>query len=1207
MRALLIQHGCEAALEVLPADMEAQTKAELNKKLTVLITQTLYGYLALWTGSFDLGGCDGHTKFKENQRKPSSSDSTYDDSEVMMMMSAEALLDWIIDSGCSYHMTPRLDIFFDFLECDEGSVLFADNKECKIRGFSKVRVQLRDGSSFVLNNVSEARLQVLEKHVLFGKKSLGKLDFYENYVLGKSHRVSFSVGRYTTQGVIDYVYLDLWGPSQVESLGGKRYFLSIIDDYSRRVWDYILRFKHEEFEQLCINSGIARHLIVARTPQQNGLAERMNRTLIDKLESRVVKCILLGYPESVKGYRLYRLDGKSPKIVTSRNVVFNESVMYKDTLKDSGAGDQETDQTPHLTNYQLIRDREPRTRMKPLRFQDMSNMASYVFAAEEEEDTHESLTYQEAVLCEDNSKWKDAMEEEMDSLRKNKKAYGLQMLEQLDVKTAFLHGNLEEVIYMRQQPGYEKGIRYADCFKAEIGSSLLKKKFDIKELGEVKKILGMEIIRDQGRKILRVSQSGYVSKILNNFRIDNEKSVQTLLGGHFKLSLKDCPVRDYDIERMSKVPYANAVGSLMYLMVYMSPDIAYAVNVVSRYLANPGKNHWEAVKWILKYLRGTANVGLVYGTARGNHVEVTGFVDLDYVKDPDKESEYMALTEAVKEAIWLRGLLEELGVKLNTVAVNCDKQGVLEAKTVEVLNLGTEHNAADALTKVVPGLKLQHCLELLSSIHNLLCYARAMIELHAEKNMKESMVIVVPNIEDDGDSIEHCPNVNKEFLKKNVDAPSDEFKEMRDDDEYDPYDDMYNTHGLSEEQEAFCDKMDMKFRCRRKYPRVGQALLQQLVRMDTGAEGTTKGGKQNRNKSKSWKIGEIKYRKNITCWNCIQKGYFQSLCSNLVASRGKEVNMAAGDFDDVVCCVENTVEDRIIDSGASFHATYYKEELERFKLHSGKIRLADDKTLDIAGVSDAVLKTSFGTSWTLKDVRYIPGLKRRQGNYRGWSKFIQKATALHLLHQSEDPATMILLSKITPGVANGIVMLKIVPETPLQFGVARRLSQTFKVESMGLRAETLKILRADSVFGYDSFVKVKDVCGEAMICTFIGSGSDEMRYNFQDTKSHQVIRSRDITFADSIYGAKSATDSSSLTNPIQKSQVVLVDIPENLTENDSIVAEHGLSSKITQSPGGSLDTSEGSRNSGSFEDSRRSYEEDSKDRAFYKDGGFETL
>nr|GFB57146.1 retrotransposon protein, putative, Ty1-copia subclass [Tanacetum cinerariifolium] len=108
------------------------------------------------------------------------------------------------------------------------------------------------------------------------------------------------------------------------------------------------------------------------------------------------------YPEGVKGYRLYKLDNESPKIVTSRNVVFNESVMYKDTLKDSGAGaDKSVEELQVEVELQ-------------------SNMAAYAFAAAEEENTPEPLTYQEAVACEDSSKWKDAMKEEMDSLRKNK-------------------------------------------------------------------------------------------------------------------------------------------------------------------------------------------------------------------------------------------------------------------------------------------------------------------------------------------------------------------------------------------------------------------------------------------------------------------------------------------------------------------------------------------------------------------------------------------------------------------------------------------------------------------------------------------------------------------------------------------------------------------------------------------------------------------
>nr|GEU80929.1 hypothetical protein [Tanacetum cinerariifolium] len=131
----------------------------------------------------------------------------------------------------------------------------------------------------------------------------------------------------------------------------------------------------------------------------------------------------------------------------------------------------------------------------------------------------------------------------------------------------------------------------------------------MKELEEAKKILDIEIVRDQSHKIMRVSQSGYVSKILNNFRIDNGKSVKMPLGGHSKLSLKDRSVMDCNVERMNKVLYENAIGSLMYLMVCTRPDIAYAVSVVSRYLAKPD---------------------------RGNHVDVTSFVDSDYAKDPDK-------------------------------------------------------------------------------------------------------------------------------------------------------------------------------------------------------------------------------------------------------------------------------------------------------------------------------------------------------------------------------------------------------------------------------------------------------------------------------------------------------------------------------------------------------------------------------------------
>ncbi|GJX66354.1 retrovirus-related pol polyprotein from transposon TNT 1-94 [Tanacetum coccineum] len=310
----------------------------------------------------------------------------------------------------------------------------------------------------------------------------------------------------------------------------------------------------------------------------------------------------------------------------------------------------------------------------------------------------------------------------------------------------------------------------------------------------------------------------------------------------------------------------------------------------------------------------------------------------------------------------------------------------------------------------------------------------------------------------------------------------------------------------------------------------------------------------------------------------------------------------------VISCVDyiphllsNTVEDRIMDSGALFHVTYCKEELKRFKLRSGKARLADDKTLDITGIGDVILKTSYGTSWTLKDVRdqqwkvTKASLVVAHGNKRGSLYMVEvhpeginaiingsgsaaicfgKVEESFLYNVNED--------KETAEQELRIVMLKMVPETPLQFGVAKRLSQTFRAESTGICAEAM--LWADSV----------------------SRGSDEMQHSFRDTKSHQVIQSRDIIFVDSIYEAMSATDSSSLTKPIQKIQVVLVDIPKNLVENHSIVVEHGLSLEITQSLGRSSDTSEGSKNSGSFENNGRSDEEYSKDKASCKERGSKT-
>ena len=81
---------------------------------------------------------------------------------------------------------------------------------------------------------------------------------------------------------------------------------------------------------------------------------------------------------------------------------------------------------------------------------------------------------------------------------------------------------------------------------------------------------------------------------------------------HFNLTKKQSPKTDEDKKDMAKVPYASAVDSLMYAMVCTRPDIAHAVGVVSVFMSNPGKEHWEAVKWLLCYLKGTSKIALCF-------------------------------------------------------------------------------------------------------------------------------------------------------------------------------------------------------------------------------------------------------------------------------------------------------------------------------------------------------------------------------------------------------------------------------------------------------------------------------------------------------------------------------------------------------------------------------------------------------------------
>ena len=190
--------------------------------------------------------------------------------------------------------------------------------------------------------------------------------------------------------------------------------------------------------------------------------------------------------------------------------------------------------------------------------------------------------------------------------------------------------------------------------------------------------------------------------------MQNSKKGQLLTRHGIILSKEQCPKTPQEEEDMRRVPYAFAVGSLMYALLCTRPDICYAIGIVSRYQSNPGLAHWIAVKHILKYLRRMRNYMLVYSSGDLNPI---GYTDFDFKSDKDTrksmsgsaftlgggavvwrsvkqsstanstmEAEYIVACEAAKEAVWLKKFFTDLEVvpKMDKpLTMYCDNSGVV--------------------------------------------------------------------------------------------------------------------------------------------------------------------------------------------------------------------------------------------------------------------------------------------------------------------------------------------------------------------------------------------------------------------------------------------------------------------------------------------------------------------------------------------------
>ena len=214
--------------------------------------------------------------------------------------------------------------------------------------------------------------------------------------------------------------------------------------------------------------------------------------------------------------------------------------------------------------------------------------------------------------------------------------------------------------------------------------------FKLRDLGPTSFLLGIEIARDRPNRRISLSQRQYITDMLERYGFSDCSPVKTPMVPKVRLSSSDSPSTDEDKAFMAKVPYLSAVGSLMYLATCTRPDIAYAVSLLARFNANPGKAHWQAVKHLFRYLKGTLDLRLTYGPSKEDELFVT-YSDADYAGDEDTlrstgvyvlkfetgavvwssklqtvvaqsttEAEYLAAVGAGRDIVWMRNLLTEL-------------------------------------------------------------------------------------------------------------------------------------------------------------------------------------------------------------------------------------------------------------------------------------------------------------------------------------------------------------------------------------------------------------------------------------------------------------------------------------------------------------------------------------------------------------------
>ncbi|KDR64976.1 hypothetical protein GALMADRAFT_82453 [Galerina marginata CBS 339.88] len=323
------------------------------------------------------------------------------------------------------------------------------------------------------------------------------------------------------------------------------------------------------------------------------------------------------------------------------------------------------------------------------------------------------------------------------------------------------------------------GLFCTSISEVELVKSQIREHVSIKDQGEAKSILGMDIIRDRKNRTITLSHRHLIDKVVKDFNMQDAKPVHSPMNASSRLAKADSPSTPKERAEMRKIPYQEAVGSLMHIAVNTRPDIAFAVQQVAQFMSNPGQPHWKAVKRIIAYLKTTRDLTLTLGgrpSSQSAASPLIAYSDSDHCNSRDHarsisgfglfygqgvfswsakkqtstatstgEAELYAGLRAGTEITWIRSFLFEIGLEQKSATtlkidnnsaismmdppsnvrrlvkhVHISFYWIREAVLAQVIHpthVPTDDNIADIFTKPLPIARHQKLAKLLGFVN----------------------------------------------------------------------------------------------------------------------------------------------------------------------------------------------------------------------------------------------------------------------------------------------------------------------------------------------------------------------------------------------------------------------------------------------------------------------------------------------------------